>query len=145
MAREKTIYVLCTGDDREYEQIRARVGKEMPGAECIQAIPVGYLTQPTELACAFFVGNGNIRDDHKRQTERQMVITEAIKASNHWTPGSKGRFGSLRLVEFLGACAQAIRDTTSRTDKDGNHVEGTGIPANTTIRHYNDELTLQYG
>lgn len=133
--KDATRYVLCISDQREYEQLRAIVGKESPDAECIQSIPTGYLTADAELVCGYFVGNGNIRDQHGKQTERHPVLTEPVKASDHWTPGTKGRFGTLRLPEFLGAVAQSIRDTTDKT----------GIPANANVRHYDGELSLGYG
>jgi len=140
MAKEQeqpsgTRYVLCVADDREYNQLRKLAREQHPHAECIQAIPTGYLTRDAELVYGFVVGDGNIRDEHKRQIERQPLLTPPVKAADHWTPGGKGRFGAIRLADFLQASAAVIQETANAE----------GHPANTNIRHYNDELTLTYG
>ncbi len=126
--KEKTTYVLCVRDQREYELLRREAIKKY-GEDAIvaQAIEVGRLVDDVELVCGFFVGNGNVKDAHGKQIEREFVLTEPVAVSNHWTSGSKGRLGKLRLADFL---TEANAQTASR---------------NANIRHYNDELTIGYG
>lgn len=137
MSKERMVetYVLCVDEPREFEKLRAVASSKFEGAECVTAIPVRYLTEHTALVLAFFVGNGNIKNERGEQVERKPIFSGPIMSAKHWLPGDRGRFGALRIADFLTQCAKSNKEAANKE----------GHASNVSVRHYNDELALVYG
>ncbi|MEK9722410.1 MAG: hypothetical protein VW405_02845, partial [Rhodospirillaceae bacterium] len=77
----KRQYILHISDDREYEKLRALTGKDYPEADHVQVMPTGRIDEHDQVVCAFYVGNGNIKDSNGQQVERKPIVSKPVDAA----------------------------------------------------------------